>query len=70
MSEREPLSRDVIPDITRTIMQQIIGESPYKPDMQWEVWHQAHQIEEENGLPQGVTAEGIFQYYLRLYEGE
>ena len=56
--------------LTSHIMQQIIGESPYKPDMIWSVWHESHRIEEENGLPHGVTAEAIFQHYLKVFEGE
>lgn len=56
--------------MTRYIMQSIIAESPYKPDMEWELWHQAHALEETNGLPNGVTAEDIFQAYLRVFHGE
>ena len=52
------------------IMQSIVAESPYKPDMEWSLWHQAHQLEEENGLPDGVTAEDIFQAYLRVFHHE
>jgi len=52
------------------LTQQILGESVYKPDMQWEMWHQTRRLEDENALPHGVTAEDLFQHYLRVYEGE
>jgi hypothetical protein len=57
-------------DMARLIMQQVIAENPYAPDMQWSVWHAAHELEETNGLPHGVSAEDIFQHYLRVFEGE
>lgn len=56
--------------IVRHIMQSIIAESPYKADMEWEVWHRAHEIEEQNGYPEGVTAWDVHQEYLRTWEAE
>ncbi len=56
--------------MTRHIMQQIVAESPYKPDMEWDLWHQAHELEEHNHLPEGVTAEDVYQCYLRVFHHE
>ena len=56
--------------IVRSIMQQIIGENPYAPDMEWELWDKARVLEDINGLPNGVTAYDVHQEYLRVFEGE
>lgn len=57
-------------DLTRQIMQSVIAENPYKPDMEWEMWHSVRVLEDENGLPDGVTAEDVYQCYLRVFHGE
>lgn len=56
--------------MVRHIMQQIVGESPYKADMDWELWHKANELEARDHLPEGVTAWDIHQEYLRVFEGE
>lgn len=56
--------------MTTHIMQSIIAESPYAPDMQWTLWHQARVLEDENALPDGVSAEDVFLNYMRVFEGE
>lgn len=61
--------RDVLP-LVRHIMQSIIAESPYKPDMEWQLWDAVRVLEDENGLPHGVTADDVFQCYLRVFHGE
>lgn len=61
---------NALPDITRRIMHQIVKESIYKQDMTWLMWHACHELEETNGLPDGVTAEDIFQCYLRVFHHE
>lgn len=64
--------RDIDPrqGIISHLTQQILAEAVYKPDMEWEMWHQTRRLEDENALPHGVTAEDLFQHYLRVYEGE
>lgn len=54
----------------RTIVQSIIAENVYRPDTEWELWHRAQELEEQNGLPLGLTAYDLHQEYLRTYEGE
>lgn len=56
--------------IAERIMQQIVGESPYKPDMEFEVYHRTQELEAQNALPDGVTGEEIFNTYLRIFCGE
>jgi len=56
--------------IVRNIMQQIIGESPYKPDIEWELFHRAQELEEQNAFPAGVTAFDVHLEYIRTWEGE
>lgn len=56
--------------LTRHIMQSIIAESPYKPDMEWDLWHQAHELEEHNHLPEGVTAQDVIDCYMRVFHHE
>ena len=55
--------------MTRYIMQSIIAESPYKPDMEWSVFHRCRELEDVNALPDGVTAEDIMQAYYRVFGG-
>lgn len=66
----DPRPREVNQRVVRHIMQAVIAESPYKPDLDWELWHHCQQLEEQNGLPDGVTAHDIYQEYLRVFEGE
>jgi hypothetical protein len=56
--------------MVRNIVQQIIGESIYKPDVEWELWDRVRVLEDTNALPLGVTADDLFQHYLANYEGE
>jgi hypothetical protein len=58
-----------IKQMTNHILQQIIGETRYRNDPEWGVWHEARRIEDENGLPDGVTAHDIYQHYIQVYEG-
>ena len=62
-----------IDSVARHVMQQIIGESPYKPDMEWELWHRVRALDQNpNGsqLPQDITPDDVMQHYYRQYEGE
>lgn len=68
--QRELEARQQRQRLVRHIMQQVIAESPYAPDMEWEVWNHAHEMEERNWLPDGVTAFDVHQEYLRTWEGE
>jgi hypothetical protein len=54
----------------RYIMQQIIAENINDPDLDWIVFQTAAEIEEENGLPYGVTADDVYQEFLHYFEGE
>ena len=64
------IRRQQLERMTRHIMESIVAESPYKPDMQWDLWHRANELHEQNALPDGITGEDVFQYYLRVFEGE
>lgn len=57
-------------DLVAGIMQQIVAESPYKPDMEWDLWHQAQSLEEQNGLPDDVTAQDVYDCYMRVFHHE
>ena len=52
------------------IMQQIIGEAVYQPNIEEELWWRAHELEEQNALPEGLTAFDIHLEYIRNFEGE
>lgn len=56
--------------IANHLMQQVIAETPYKPDMQWQMWHAVRVAEDTNALPYGVTAEDVYNHYLSQYEAE
>jgi hypothetical protein len=56
--------------MARRIMRQIVSDSPYPGDMEWEMWWQLHDLEEQNGLPDGITAHEVYQEYLRVWHGE
>jgi hypothetical protein len=59
--------------MARHIMQQLIADSPYPmnaPTLEDAVWWEAHELEEQNGLPEGVTAFAIHQAFLNMFEGE
>jgi hypothetical protein len=59
--------------IARSIAQQLIQESPYglgSQDLDWAVWHEAHEWQEQNGLPDGVSADDIYNEHLRQFDGE
>lgn len=67
--ERQPRQPDTL-FLIQQIMQAIVAENPYKVDMVWTLWHEVNRMEEENLLPDGVTAEDVFQEYIRVFEGE
>ena len=55
------------------LMQQIVGENPYKPDMEWQLWHRVRALDQDekgSQLPQGVTPDDVMQHYYRQFEGE
>ncbi len=55
-------------NLTAKILQSIIAESPYKTlDMEWHVWHQVRRLEDENSLPDGITAEDLMQTYYKVW---
>jgi hypothetical protein len=68
-SPNEPRERFM----ARHIMQQLIADSNYPmnaPTLEDAVWWEAHELEEQNGLPEGVTAFAIHQAFLEMWEGE
>lgn len=65
--------QEQLTNTARFIMQQVVGETRYKSDIEWGVWQRAHEMQEhQNGsqLPQGITAHDVHQQYLRMFEGE
>jgi hypothetical protein len=69
MSEQEPQEEFM----ARHIMQQLIADSEYPmnaPTLEDAVWWEAYNLEEQNGLPEGVSAFAIHQAFLRMWEGE
>jgi hypothetical protein len=59
--------------MARHIMQQLIADSNYPmnaPTLEDAVWWEAHELEEQNGLPTNVTAEAIHRAFLEMGEGE
>lgn len=54
--------------LTRHIMECVIAENPYKNmTLEDDVWDAVHRLEEENGLPDGVTADDVYRCYLRVF---
>lgn len=62
--------RERLTNLARGIMQQIIAESPYKPDMEWELFHQSRVLEDEAQLPEGVTSQMIMENYYSVFHKE
>lgn len=65
-----------VPDtvaITRHVMESVMAESPYHSfptTLDDGIWDSVHRLEDENGLPSGVTAEDVYQCYLRVFHHE
>jgi hypothetical protein len=56
----------------RLIMQSVMGESPYHSHpttLDDGIWEAVHRLEEENGLPEGLTAMDVYQSYLKVFGG-
>lgn len=57
-------------NLTRQIMQSVIAETPYRNvNLEDDIWFAVHELEEQNGLPDGVTADDVYQMYLRVFHG-
>ncbi len=57
----------------RHIMQSVMAESPYHSfptTLEDGVWDAVHALEEQNGLPEGVTADDVYQCYLNVFHKE
>lgn len=46
---------------------QMIGEDPFASGVEHQVWTQAHELEEHNALPDGVTAMDLYFEYGRIW---
>jgi hypothetical protein len=69
-SVHEPSVHNRTVDLTRQIMQSVIAENPYKKmDLEWSMWDAVRVLEDQNGLPDGVTAEDVYQMYLKVFHG-
>lgn len=56
--------------IMHHMVQQVIGDIDYTgTNRDDEVWWQLHTIQEENGLPDGVTADHLYNLYVSNYGG-
>jgi len=53
--------------IVRHIMQQVIAENPYKPDMEWGLFFKVQEIEDQNGLPEDISSYDIYHEYMRVF---
>jgi hypothetical protein len=55
-------------NLTAKILQSIIAESPYKTlDMAASVFDRVYELEENNMLPDGITAEELMQTYYKVW---
>jgi hypothetical protein len=55
---------------TRHIMQSVMAESPYHgfpTTLEDGIWDAVHALEDTNGLPEGITADDVYQYYLNVF---
>jgi hypothetical protein len=71
--ERALIRQAQINVVASHLMQQIIGENPYQPDMEWQLWHRVRALYEDpngNQLAHGVTPDEVMQHYYRQFEGE
>lgn len=67
----DPEMVEIAREVTaRHIMQQIIAENLNDPDLDWIVFQTSAELEDENALPIGVTADDVYEAYLRMFEGE
>lgn len=59
--------------IANHLIQQIIAETPYKPDTEWQLWHKVRALDQHpdgSQLPHGITPNEVMEHYYRMYEGE
>lgn len=56
--------------MTSHIIQQVMQETRYKPDIAWGVFHVSRLLGDTNELPHGVTHDDIMDHYYKYYEGE
>lgn len=68
---RERLQRfDDNTTIVHKIIQSVVAESPYHsypPTLDDGVWDAVYRLEEENALPEGITAFDLYQCFLRVF---
>lgn len=67
---QEQLRQQRIARIGQSIIAEIASNPNYKPDMDWEVYWRVNELEEQNGLPSGITGHDIFNYYQEYWNGE
>lgn len=56
--------------VTRYIIHSITAEQPYNPEIEWEVWSRANELEERNMLPTGTTADDIVREFGVIFDAE
>lgn len=66
----ESLPININHHILRQAIDEVVGESVYTPDYDWQIWHHLQDLEAENGLPEGVTAEDLYQEFNRIFHYE
>lgn len=59
-----------IHSLTAQIVDEVIKGSTYTPDLDWDVYHRCQELEEQNGLPSGVTAQDIMDYFNSVFHFE
>lgn len=55
---------------TVRVIDEVLGETLYRPDLDWVVYYKVIELEEQNGLPDGITAYDILDYFNRVFHHE
>ncbi len=61
---------DTRTQLVRHMIQASMQETRYQSDIEWGVYHMARELEDTNGLPDGVTSQQIMDDYYRVFHHE
>lgn len=68
--DESPYRRNVQQAIIRQAINEVVGENIYTPDYDWDIWHKIQELQEQNGLPDGMTAEDVYQEFINVFRYE
>lgn len=62
-----PYARNINLDLLRQAIDDVVGESVYTPDYDFGIFYRLQELEEQNGLPDGETAESLMQQFNNVF---